>query len=217
MTCEVTPHHLLLTEKDLDWLGARKGQVRPLLASEEDRQALWENLDVIDIFASDHGNLQFVYLNKILLSVLIIDFNLMPLLNLAPHTKEEKNSEKPPPGFPGLETMLPLFLTAVNEGKLTLDDVVARLYTNPKRIFNLPDQPNTYVEVCTVVCKMRKLFISELMSLTAITLTLSCIWRVHASTRSTRKCLPLLYRSQSKSKQNHVCLLLRLTWKRNGR
>jgi len=43
--------------------------------------------------------------------------------------------------------MLPLLLTAVSEGKLTLEDVINRLYTNPKRIFNLPDQPNTYVEV----------------------------------------------------------------------
>ena len=40
---------------------------------------------------------------------------------LAPHTREEKNSAKPPPGFPGLETMLPLLLTAVNDGRLTVD------------------------------------------------------------------------------------------------
>ena len=51
------------------------------------------------------------------------------------------------PGFPGLETMLPLLLTAVNEGKLTLDDLVARLHTNPKHIFSLPDQMDTYVEI----------------------------------------------------------------------
>jgi carbamoyl-phosphate synthase/aspartate carbamoyltransferase/dihydroorotase len=65
----------------------------------------------------------------------------------APHILDEKNSDKAPPGFPGLETMLPLFLTAVHEGKLTLEDVVNRLYHNPKKIFNLPDQQNTYVEV----------------------------------------------------------------------
>lgn len=39
---------------------------------------------------------------------------------LAPHTFEEKTGNNPPPGFPGLETMLPLLLTAVNEGRLTL-------------------------------------------------------------------------------------------------
>jgi carbamoyl-phosphate synthase/aspartate carbamoyltransferase/dihydroorotase len=40
---------------------------------------------------------------------------------LAPHTVEEKTSEKVPPGFPGLETILPLLLTAIHEGKLTIE------------------------------------------------------------------------------------------------
>lgn len=39
----------------------------------------------------------------------------------APHTLAEKLSSKAPPGFPGLETMLPLLLTAVAENRLTLD------------------------------------------------------------------------------------------------
>ena len=41
--------------------------------------------------------------------------------HLAPHTTAEKSSDRPPPGFPGLETMLPLLLTAVSERKLTLE------------------------------------------------------------------------------------------------
>ena len=40
---------------------------------------------------------------------------------LAPHTLEEKESSSPPPGLPGLETMLPLLLTAVSQGRLTID------------------------------------------------------------------------------------------------
>ena len=40
----------------------------------------------------------------------------------APHTLAEKDGANPPPGFPGLETALPLLLTAVHEGRLTLDD-----------------------------------------------------------------------------------------------
>lgn len=40
---------------------------------------------------------------------------------LAPHTLDEKDSDKHPPGFPGLETMLPLLLTAVHQGRLTID------------------------------------------------------------------------------------------------
>lgn len=42
----------------------------------------------------------------------------------APHAVEEKNSAKPPPGFPGLETMLPLLLTAVHDGRLTIEVIV---------------------------------------------------------------------------------------------
>lgn len=42
-------------------------------------------------------------------------------LSIAPHTVQEKESSSPPPGFPGLETMLPLLLTAVSQGRLTLD------------------------------------------------------------------------------------------------
>lgn len=119
VTCEVAPHHLFLTEVDLSILGEGKGQVRPVLVSPEDQKALWDNLDVIDCFATDH----------------------------APHTLEEKLSSKPPPGYPGLETMLPLLLTAVAEKRLTLEEVIDRLYWNPKRIFHLPDQEDTYVEV----------------------------------------------------------------------
>lgn len=45
----------------------------------------------------------------------------MYLYNVAPHAVEEKQSANPPPGYPGLETMLPLLLTAVNQGRLTID------------------------------------------------------------------------------------------------
>ncbi len=123
VTCEVCPHHLFLTS-DLasEESGKKKegrSEVRPRLATQKDVDALWENLDVIDCFATDH----------------------------APHTAEEKDSDNPPPGFPGLETALPLMLTAVDEGRLTLDDLISRMHTNPKRIFSLPEQPETWTEV----------------------------------------------------------------------
>jgi carbamoyl-phosphate synthase/aspartate carbamoyltransferase/dihydroorotase len=119
VTCEVTPHHLFLSSADLAHLPGGRGEVRPRLAAPEDRQALWDNLDVIDCFASDH----------------------------APHTLAEKDGANPPPGFPGLETSLPLLLTAVKEGRLSLDDLILRSFTNPQRIFRLPEQPETWVEV----------------------------------------------------------------------
>jgi carbamoyl-phosphate synthase/aspartate carbamoyltransferase/dihydroorotase len=119
ITCEVAPHHLFLTQEDIPHLGGGRGEVRPRLASTADRDALWENLDVIDCFATDH----------------------------APHTLAEKDGDNPPPGFPGLETALPLLLTAVAEKRLSLEDVIQRMFTNPRRIFNLPEQPETWVEV----------------------------------------------------------------------
>ena len=119
VTCEVAPHHLFLSQDDLPAVGAGRGEVRPRLATRADQQALWGNLDVIDCFATDH----------------------------APHTLAEKASDTPPPGFPGLETALPLLLTAVSQGRLTLEDVIARCYTNPARIFGLPAQPETWVEI----------------------------------------------------------------------
>jgi len=122
VTCEVAPHHLFLTKDDIASISAGhpgRGEVRPRLSSQEDVDALWANLDVIDCFATDH----------------------------APHTLEEKDGENPPPGFPGLETALPLLLTAVREGRLTMDDLIAKMHANPRRIFHLPEQPETWVEV----------------------------------------------------------------------
>jgi carbamoyl-phosphate synthase/aspartate carbamoyltransferase/dihydroorotase len=119
VTCEVTPHHLFLTDEDISRLGFGRSEVRPRLARPADRDALWANLDVIDCFATDH----------------------------APHTMEEKDSANPPPGFPGLETALPLLLTAVADGRLTMNDLVQRMVHNPRRIFALPEQPETWVEV----------------------------------------------------------------------
>lgn len=123
VTCEVCPHHLFLSapifrENEAGQAGGRH-EVRPRLAAQADLDALWENLAVIDCFATDH----------------------------APHTLAEKDGPNPPPGFPGLETLLPLLLTAAGQGRLTLDDVIQKTVINPRRIFNLPEQPETWVEV----------------------------------------------------------------------
>ncbi|HEY6073819.1 MAG TPA: hypothetical protein VIV15_10600, partial [Anaerolineales bacterium] len=55
--------------------------------------------------------------------------------------------DNPPPGFPGLETALSLLLTAVQAGRLSLDTLIEKMHTNPRRIFSLPEQPETWVEV----------------------------------------------------------------------
>jgi carbamoyl-phosphate synthase/aspartate carbamoyltransferase/dihydroorotase len=122
VTCEVCPHHLFLTRDDIPAISQGhpgRGEVRPGLATKEDVDALWANLEVIDCFATDH----------------------------APHTLAEKDGENPPPGFPGLETLLPLLLTAVDDGRLTTEDIIQKSVINPRRIFSLPEQPETWVEV----------------------------------------------------------------------
>ncbi len=124
ITSEVMPHHLFLSTDDLPRLGNR-GDMRPRLASPDDVAALWENLAYVDIFATDH----------------------------APHTLLEKGygaaepPAAPPPGVPGVETLLPLLLTAVHAGRLSLDDLLARCVANPRRIYGLPEQPDTFIEV----------------------------------------------------------------------
>ncbi len=118
VTCGVTCHHLFLNENNVKKLGPY-GLMKPSIKPEKDVNFLWRHLNDIDIVESDH----------------------------APHTIDEKNSDKPPFGVPGLETTLPLLLTAVNENKLSLARLIELCYANPKRIFKVPTDKNTYVEV----------------------------------------------------------------------
>lgn len=119
ITCEVTPHHLFLDQRDAGRLGAL-GDMRPVLGSPADVAALWEHLpETIDCIATDH----------------------------APHTLAEKASAAPPPGVPGLESSLALMFTAVQNGRLTLERLIALMSTNPRRIFQLPEQPDSYIEI----------------------------------------------------------------------
>lgn len=118
VTCEVAPHHLFLTEADLVRLGPY-GSMKPPLATEADVAAIWKNLKAVDCIATDH----------------------------APHTRAEKEGESPPPGVPGLETMLPLLMTAVAEGRLEIERLVELTHEAPRRIFGLPVQPDTWVHV----------------------------------------------------------------------
>ncbi len=112
-TCEVTPHHLFLSRDDLPALGTF-GRMNPPLRSEERREAVLERLrdGTVDVVATDH----------------------------APHTREEKDAGiwEAPSGVPGVETMLPLLLSAVRDGDLTLERVRDVTAANPAAIFGLP-------------------------------------------------------------------------------
>ncbi len=118
VTCEVCPHHLFLCEEDLPRLG-NFGLMRPPLATRADRDALWAHLDVVDCIATDH----------------------------APHTRDEKAGPKPPPGVPGLETTLPLMLTAVQAGRLTLDRMVELCSRRPAELFGIETPRQSEIEV----------------------------------------------------------------------
>jgi carbamoyl-phosphate synthase/aspartate carbamoyltransferase/dihydroorotase len=93
--------------------------MKPVLKSKADQDFLWQNIDYIDVIESDH----------------------------APHTKSEKQSANPPFGVPGLETTLPLMLTAEAEGKLTRKQLIDRLHSNPARIFGIVIDDTTTLSV----------------------------------------------------------------------
>ncbi len=110
VTCEVATHHLFLT-KEAEWRLGPLVKMNPPLRLAADRDALWDHLDWIDAIASDH----------------------------APHTLEEKQvgMAAAPAGVPGLETTLPLLLTAASEGRLMLTDLVRLTSSGPAEIFGL--------------------------------------------------------------------------------
>jgi dihydroorotase len=112
VSAEATPHHLLLSDKELKSLGSYAKMVPPLRTA-RDVESLMEGLTngTIDIIASDH----------------------------APHTIEEKRQRfiDAPSGIPGLETMLPLMLTEMLEGRITLKRLIQAMSENPSNLFKL--------------------------------------------------------------------------------
>jgi carbamoyl-phosphate synthase/aspartate carbamoyltransferase/dihydroorotase len=119
ISCGVTPHYLFLTNDDREGKLGAYAYMKPLLKTKADQDFLWQNMEYIDVIESDH----------------------------APHTKAEKDSDNPPFGVPGLETTLPLMLTAEAEGRITRAQLLERLHTNPARIFNIAIDDDTHIEV----------------------------------------------------------------------
>ncbi len=117
VTAEVTPHHMILTDRAVKNSGYNTNtKVNPPLRTESDRQALWAGLldGTIDVIASDH----------------------------APHHSDDKDVEFDfaPFGIAGLETTLPLMLDECYSGRikdLTLPVLVEKMSTAPARILGL--------------------------------------------------------------------------------
>ncbi|MBI3336671.1 dihydroorotase family protein [Candidatus Peregrinibacteria bacterium] len=121
VTCEAAPHHLFLSMEDEEILGAF-GKMNPPLRTLDHQEALWGGIldGTIDCIATDH----------------------------APHTVEEKKSDHPPSGVPGVETMLPLLLTVVNgkwphplrkirNPEFKIRNIERLCFENPNKIFGL--------------------------------------------------------------------------------
>jgi len=119
VSAETCPHYLLL---DCDYM-KKVGSIlkmNPPVRSQENGEALWQGLfeGTVEVIATDHS----------------------------PHTEEEKikdNIWEAIPGFPGVETSVPLILTQVNEGKLSLNTYVKVASENPAKLFNIYPQKGT--------------------------------------------------------------------------
>ena len=110
ITCEATPHHLLLDRDYVDGNG-EKPKVNPPLRSQNDVKSIRKGLSegIIDVIASDH----------------------------APHTLADKKAGSP--GIIGMETTLGLIITKlVRPGIISLKDAVLKMSSNPAKIFKIP-------------------------------------------------------------------------------
>jgi dihydroorotase len=112
-TCEVTPQHLTLAGEDAYPRLGTFAQMNPPIRSGAHRDGLWAYLrqGVPDVLGSDH----------------------------APHLREEKAKSYPasPSGMPGVQTLLPLMLNHVAQGRLTLQHLIELTSAGPQRVFGL--------------------------------------------------------------------------------
>ncbi|WP_416896577.1 MAG: dihydroorotase [Minwuia sp.] len=112
-TVEATPQHLTLAaETAYPELGTR-AQMNPPIRGDAHRQGLWRALQqgVVDVIGSDH----------------------------APHTLEEKAKPYPqsPSGMPGVQTLVPIMLNHVSQGRLSLQRFVDLTSAGPNRVFGM--------------------------------------------------------------------------------
>ena len=112
-SCEVTPQHLTLAAEDAYPRLGTFAQMNPPIRSARHREGLWHwlNQGVPDVIGSDH----------------------------APHTKVEKAKPYPASssGMPGVQTLLPLLLDHVANGRTTLQRVVDLTSAGAQRIFGI--------------------------------------------------------------------------------
>ena len=110
---EVTPQHLTLAATEAYKALGTLAQMNPPLRDRAHQERLWWGLreGVVDVLGSDH----------------------------APHTLEEKAKSYPatPSGMPGVQTLVPVMLDHVNEGRLSLARFVDLTSAGPQRLFGI--------------------------------------------------------------------------------
>ena len=116
VTFETTPQHLTMYAPDCyDKLGTY-AQMNPPLRTKEHYDRLWVAIknNIVDVLGSDH----------------------------APHLKKNKDKEYPnsPSGMPGVQTIFPVMLDHVNNGKLTLQQLINLMCENPCKIFGIKNK-----------------------------------------------------------------------------
>ena len=112
-TCEILPNHLTLEAPDCYERLKGLAQQNPPVREARHRAGLWAAVQqgVFDVMGTDH----------------------------APHTLEEKAKEYPisPSGMPGVQTVVPLMLTHVAEGRLSLARFIDLMCHGPQRVFGI--------------------------------------------------------------------------------
>lgn len=116
---ETAPHYLIFEAEDMVRMGLGSLlKINPPVRSREHAEALWKGLldGTLEVMGTDHS----------------------------PHTPEEKMAESPhsdiwkaAPGWPGVETAVPLMLTQVNAGRMSLNRYVKVQAEGPARAWNL--------------------------------------------------------------------------------
>jgi dihydroorotase len=113
---ELTPQHLTLAGPEAYERLKGFAQMNPPIREAHHRAALWRGIEtgLADVLGSDH----------------------------APHTREEKARPYPasPSGMPGVQTLVPVMLTHVAQGRMTLERFVDLTSHGPNRIFGMADK-----------------------------------------------------------------------------
>ncbi len=112
-TMEANPQHLTFTAPDVYLRLKGYAQMNPPIREARHQEGLWRGIGqgIVDVLGTDH----------------------------APHTREEKEKPYPasPSGMPGVQTLVPVMLTHVAQGRLTLERFVDLTAHGPQRIFGI--------------------------------------------------------------------------------